>query len=73
MEESLPPREPLLLPNTRNDTNVNNVPWFDQDIPVVPEPMRQLLEEYSGVEPEQVKSHILNIVKFSFIVSGERG
>ena len=47
------------------------LPYYidDADIPELPQPARQLLEDYSGIPPDQVQVHVLEIVShISFIV-----
>ncbi|KAI9792719.1 MAG: hypothetical protein M1816_001818 [Peltula sp. TS41687] len=38
-----------------------DVPWYEEDVGDVPEPVQQLLEQYSGIPADQVKEQILTV------------
>ena len=40
-------------------------PWFKEEVGEIPELMRKVLEEYSGIPPDKVKSHVQEIVSIS--------
>jgi hypothetical protein len=40
-------------------------PWFMEEVGEIAEPMRKLLEEYSGIPSDKVKSHVQEIVSIS--------
>ena len=39
--------------------------WFKEEVGEIPEPMRKVLEEYSGIPSDKVKSHVQEIVSIS--------
>ena len=43
-----------------------DVPWFKPDIGEINPPFRALMEEYSKIPAEEVKSHILKVVSNHF-------
>lgn len=42
-----------------------DVHWYKSDIGDVSEPARQLLEQYSRIPPDQVASHIAEVVSLT--------
>lgn len=50
-------------PTSSSPTN-KDIPWYEEDIPDISEPVRQLLEQYSGIPPERLKEQILSVVGF---------
>ena len=47
----------------KSQIDPNNRPaWFTEQITSIPEAGRRLLEEYSGVAPEEVLPHVIRVV-----------
>ena len=44
-------------------TRDKDVPWYYDEVKNVPAKVRTLLKEWSGVAPEDVEAHILQIVR----------
>lgn len=51
-------QQPLPQPGTRS----KDVPWFSNKVLNLTEQARKLLEEYSGIPPEKVEAHVLEVV-----------
>ncbi|KAL1623252.1 hypothetical protein SLS56_008420 [Neofusicoccum ribis] len=50
-------QQPLPQPGTRS----KDVPWFSNKVLNLAEQARKLLEEYSGIPPEKVEAHVLEV------------
>ncbi|GME39809.1 methyltransferase domain-containing protein [Neofusicoccum parvum] len=50
-------QQPLPQPGTRS----KDVPWFSNKVLNLTEQARKLLEEYSGIPPEKVEAHVLEV------------
>ena len=46
-----------------------DVHWYKADIGDVSEPARQLLEHYSRIPPDQVASHIAEVVSLTVLIN----
>ncbi len=46
----------------------SNVPWYISTLKTVPGPFEKLLEDYSGISPEEVKGHVHEVVGLPFLL-----
>lgn len=46
-------------------TKEKDVDWYFKDIKQIPRPIQQLFEDWSGLRPDEVKSHILKVVSYA--------
>ncbi|KAF2452252.1 hypothetical protein BDY21DRAFT_408479 [Lineolata rhizophorae] len=46
-----------------------NVAWYKKDLDEVPPAARELLEKYSGIPPDKVKSHVMEIRDKAFAIT----
>lgn len=44
-------------------THSKNVPWYKAELETFSPTCRELLENYSHIEPEKVNAHVLSIVR----------
>ena len=44
--------------------------WYTENVAKIPEGARQLLQNYSGLEPEEVIPHVVSVVRVSSISLG---
>lgn len=44
-----------------------NVNWYKPKLEEVPQAFREVLEQYSGIPPDQVQSHVFDVVRIALL------
>lgn len=56
------PVEVIVQEKKQVGTKDKDVDWYFSDIKQIPAPVQQLFEDWSGLQPDEVKNHILKVV-----------